>query len=480
MGNQDSHILLADGETGLPAIVDGIARAATRALGPAPKSSSAPDRLYWDAPELDPNDVAAQRWGLIVPRGDVGDALLDAVAPLRGLREEEQGAPAVVYRVDYFDDREALTFRAQTVEDPAVPEHERPRYLLILGDLHQVSLQTQQVLAHSALVGRLAFSTPQTRPNLDGYRAYAAKAASATITRAQATERPILFFTARDGTRATEVGYEKLMRPGMDLARGWSRAIRFPRYAAIEIPFSHGGATELLDAGGPATGGVLLTISHGLGAPKAGWGSPLEQRSRQGALAIGPGATIDGDAVARRPFLSGGAWLMVACFGAGTPAASEYHHWFSLLAQESPYSQQQVDRLLASIPRSGEPPFIAQLPQAALANPEGPLCVLGHVDLAWTYAFTDAVDPAKSRAARLMAFTRALVRGSRAGVALDTVTRAYRATNDELMAGYEAERLAEARRAPIVADPIIRADLWMQRNDLRSYVLLGDPAARLV
>jgi hypothetical protein len=40
----------------------------------------------------------------------------------------------------------------------------RPWYLLILGDLHHVSMELQQVLAFESCVGRLHVGTPEAIP----------------------------------------------------------------------------------------------------------------------------------------------------------------------------------------------------------------------------------------------------------------------------------------------------------------------------
>jgi hypothetical protein len=119
------------------------------------------------------------------------------------------------------------------------------------------------------------------------------------------------------------------------------------------------------------------------------------------------------------------------------------------------------------------------MPQAALANPEGPLAFLGHIDLAWNHSFTSARTLGQSRPSRILSTIKALARGSRAGVALDALMRFYRESHDALMAGYEAQEEASLRGRPDPTDVGERGRLWMLRNDLRGYVLLGDPAARL-
>jgi hypothetical protein len=45
--------------------------------------------------------------------------------------------------------------------------------------------------------------------------------------------------------------------------------------------------------------------------------------------------------------------------------------------------------------------------------------------------------------------------------------------------GYQAQQDAHVDGLPDPTDAIGRAQLWMLRNDLRGYILLGEPVARL-
>jgi hypothetical protein len=125
--------------------------------------------------------------------------------------------------------------------------------------------------------------------------------------------------------------------------------------------------------------------------------------------------------------------------------------------------------------QEGEKPFIAALPQAALANPEGPLAVMGHVDLAWSFGFRDHGRPTPSR---FLGVLKALAEGGRAGVALSALQRFVTETSIELTMLYNQEQ-ARASETPSAIDPVRWAELWMVRQDLANYVLLGDPAVRL-
>src|SRR5262249_6012436 len=142
-----------------------------------------------------------------------------------------------------------------------------------------------------------------------------------------------------------------------------------------------------------------------------------------------------------------------------------------------------IEDLYAALPKEGERPFVAALPQAALANPDGPLAVVGHVDLAWTYGFQDYGEKGRrARSSRLADVFRALVGGPRAGIGLLTLRSALHDANEELLALYAKEERARRRGAVLEDEKAVKmkkASLWMLREDISAYVLLGDPAVRL-
>jgi hypothetical protein len=467
-------LLLADA-SGAPLLEGGLpASAAVSPPAPprAPSRTSAPEAAgRWGDNTAARDDLAAQRWGIVAPQGDAGDRVLDAVAPLRRLREIEQGAPAKVYRVAPDMDALATSAWKDSVYRAAdVPEEERPHYLLLLGDLHHISLDFQQSLTNFAFAGRLAFTLPDGAPDLARYAAYAEKAAALAAKPGALPPAPeLLFFCAKDGSAATSIGYDQLVVPCRDgaeqlLARGKLSA------AAVREP---GSAADFLAAAAGPAASVALTVTHGLGVPAAG----AERVSRQGALQIAPGDLLDAERVKSGRLLRGGAWFVLACFGAGTPRSSAYYPWLSRLAGGN--SSAGVDRVLACLARGGERPFIAAMPQAALANPDGPLAVVSHVDLAWCYSFAGGPTFSVTRASRILPLLSALVNGSRAAAAFDALVRYYREANDDLTATYQAGEEARALGQPDTTDPMTLAQRWMLRNDLRGYILLGDPAARL-
>jgi hypothetical protein len=226
---------------------------------------------------------------------------------------------------------------------------------------------------------------------------------------------------------------------------------------------------------------LLFSISHGAGAPRAGWSSVEEMRRLQGAMSFGSGVRLTGQDIASRPFLPGGAWFYFACHGAGTPQKSAFHHWLAALRDLGLYGR-NIDSVLQSLPAEGERPFVAAMPQAALANPDGPLAVMGHVDLAWTFGFQDVGTTNKYKPARFQNVFGTIVAGKRVGVASAHLQRFFNMANADLTAMYDRDARAKVAGGDVEEDKkrkIRRATYWMLRQDLSAYVLLGDPAARL-
>ncbi|WP_437933038.1 hypothetical protein [Sorangium sp. So ce341] len=467
-------LLLADADERRPVLDEGLSDDTAQR---APRPRKARDANHWRRTDADRNDLTLQRWAVIAPEGREGDRMLEAIQPLVALREAEQGSPARVVRVPHgMDAKRSADFRRDIYWSEEVAEEDRPLYLMMLGDLHHTSVELQHALANDALVGRVHFADGAGETDLAGYAAYAEKVVRYAQRGTPETSPELLFYAAPDGSAATVAG--KLRLVGPSLAASMEAHVRGKLPAAAVREISAGSVDDLLAGGGGARPSVLLSVSHGLGAPRRGWRREEDAWRRQGALVIAHDEILDAERLRGQAFLPGGMWFYLACLGAGTPAESVYHAWLSQLAQEDRYGG-SLKAVLHSLPASGQRPFVAALPQAALANPAGPLAVIGHVDLAWTYGFSGTKSLSESKKSRIYRPLEVLVRGSRAGIALEALMEFYRGANDDLAQSYQRE--ADARAAGR-ADPTDRADrahLWMLRNDLRGYVLLGDPAARL-
>ncbi len=456
------ELLLAHADGCRPVLHRGIAEEVL--LGaPPPQPGEAPTEL-WDVNHA-PNDLSKQRWGIVAPKGPEGDRLLALIAPLRQAREQAQGAPARVYRFPPKPSGEvegawAMRWKQEVFRREGRPESELPRYLLLLGDLDQLPLEVQQVLSTDAFVGRLAF------PSEEGYQAYVAKVLRWEGEASREERTRMLFYTSWDGTEATSLGYEGLVARSVEACRQEQRLGSFPMAEILELGSQQPALLEQLLAQAAELGpGVLFSLSHGAA------GSGEERRERQGALILPKGGALLGKDIASRPFLPGGVWFFFACFSAGTPARSSYTHWLRQLHATDPAAARE----LSSVLPERERPFIAALPQAVLANPEGPLAVMGHVDLAWSYSYRDHGRPTPSR---FFGVLKTLAEGGRAGVALNSLQRFVNEASVELTLLYNQEQPGASGSQP-PKDPIRLAELWMVRQDLSNYILLGDPAVRL-
>ena len=378
-----------------------------------------------DAAEAGASEGSGGRWGVFAPIGGAGDAALAALAPLLAHRAEEQGRPAAVVRAPAGADAASVAERLDT-EDP----EDRISDLLIVGDLDAVSEATAAALGRGRRVGRLALAAA------DAYAAYAAKVVGWERAPALPGRAAALFHTVHDGSAATAAGYRGAMAPALR----WAREARLRGALAlqpIELGDPDEPAPDDLLEGAEAVGGALITLSHGDGAPRSGWRGAGERRRGQGALSFGRAGRLRGGDLAGRRFMPGGIWWLEASFGAGTGAPGRDARRVAALAEAGLVSEAAA--LGRSLLAGDERPFVAALPRAALACPEGPVAVIGRVDLAWSFDHN-------ATAAAFVALVGALSGGARAGEALGRAGAAARGGGG---------------------------------GGLGGVILLGDPAARL-
>jgi len=467
----DLNLLMVHTDDHEPVLDEGLPEATARDQGPVDRTAAASH--LWDEGG-DPNDLEVQRWGVIAPQGPEGDRLLALIQPLLAHRQEQQGDKVRVYRVPaQMTHEEAMRWKKREFDSGSDLNIKVPRYQLILGDLDQVPLALQQVQASDGYVGRLAFSADED------YAAYVDKVLRWERRSTGQGQGRAMFFTVHDGTAATAVGHRALVGPGVEVVRRRQAAGQYPARDILEFgdPVTPS-PDELLAQTAAFDPSVLFTLSHGEGAPRGGWRSPEAQRERQGAMSFGREGRLTGDDLRDRPFMPGGVWFMLACYGAGTPSASAYKHWLEALAAAGQF-RGKVDSVLAGLPGPRDRPFIAALPKAVLANSDGPLAFMGHIDLAWTYSFQELDSGATNRPARYMAITRSILKRDRVGVSMRELLRYFDQTNIELTSLHDMEIQARSMKLPYQADRARQGHLWMLRQDLAAYVLLGDPAVRL-
>ena len=465
----DLHLLLA--RPGRGAVTPaGLESAAAEPLPPAPP----PQSHLFDSSDL--NSLPKQKWALVVPEGSKGDRLESILKPLRELRECQQKAPIEVLKVPpRMNEEQALQYRDRHLRPAARSMKAWPRYLLFAGEPDEVPFELQEAAGGdgACFVGRLAFEQEAN------YEAYVAKVVERETRPGGAREARVILASVADGSSATTGGHKHLVMPLGERCRKESRLGNFNAGAVTTEVVPKGSADPLLRLAGAPEPAVLFTLSHGLGAPPEGWRDAQQQRREQGCLFLdGDKLALMPEDIGGRPFVPGGIWFYFACFGAGTPPRSIYQPWLEHLAERNPSNRDTLESLRISRPLDGRP-FVGQLARAALANPRGPVAIIAHHDIAFSYSFCDGVE-GNNHAHRFVTPLAELVDGRRAGIALNALSHFAREVDQRIR--LDDQKAAAAHRVPLRGDDleIRRAHRWMERHDLMSYVLLGDPAAHLV
>jgi hypothetical protein len=362
-----------------------------------------------------------------------------------------------------------------------------PYYVLLVGDPAAIPFEFQYLLDIEYAVGRLAFDRPEQ------YRQYAESVVAYETAAAVPNRKQVVYWATRHPIEdSTHMSADALAMP---LYEGVPAQGDEPEERAVAKVLSYdarllkgkdatkANLAELLHApGGAARPALLFAAAHGLGWPRT---HPAYQGT-QGALLcqdypLGdffaglpqPGDYLAAADVADDARLHGLVAFFFACFGAGTPEFNDYLYdgdqGINFLFDSSRRPERLADR-----------PFIAPLPQRLLAHPQGgALAVIGHFERAWGYSIRPLApqfQPVANVRPQLAPFRNCLGRilaGEPVGHATKDISDRYALLAAELLT-----KLDKGSNQPLPGD----ADLawtWVERNDARNYILLGDPAVRV-
>jgi hypothetical protein len=342
-----------------------------------------------------------------------------------------------------------------------------PYYVLLVGEPDSVPFEVQSTLGVHYAVGRLAFDEPAAYGRyVEGLLDYE------TAGGASPRAREVLYWATRNSNdRATDLSARCLAAPlfaGLPATDGQPAV---PAIASVRGFRSTGliGAdanrARLLESlhgrGASVRPSIIFIASHGLG-----WPSPHpDQPARQGGLICqdwpGPGTSPRaGDCVTAADLeedahVHGLIAFFFACYGGGTPA---FNHF--------PQGPRLEPKRIATAP------FVAALPQRLLGHPGGnALAVVGHVERAWAYS----IQPPRVGTS-LLPFRNFLSRVMKG----EPVGHAIRDFGDRFTSA--SVRLLEAMGGNLPGPTLDEMDLasaWLERNDARNYIVLGDPVARV-
>jgi hypothetical protein len=412
--------------------------------------------------EGDPNDLAKSGWGVIFP-ANVDPCIRQALKELLDWRQEQAGAQFAHYyrefsRTDGYqpgDTKLGWLARQNMGPGPADPNHV-PYYLLLVGDPQTIPYRFQTQLDVQYAVGRIDFD------KIEDYARYAHSVVEAEK-RQIALARTVTFFGVNNpDDPPTNLSATELVQP---LAA--STAHDHPDWLVRSIPPEQTTKSSLARlVGGEETPALLFTASHGLGFPN---GHKL-QMPRQGALLTQdwPGPLqyqqeipedfyFSAEDVGDEAHVFGMLAFLFACYGAGTPQMEEFAHAAFKDAQSQIAPQA----------------FLAALPKRLLSHPRGSaLAVVGHVDRAWGYSFF--WGSAKRQLAVFESALSLLLKGYPIGAAIDPFNVRYAELSEELNRMLEDIQFGKRYEARELAG------MWTANNDARNYVVIGDPAVRMM
>jgi hypothetical protein len=420
--------------------------------------------------DVDVRELGEAGWGVILA-SDAEPGLKEALQPLLDHRQQAAGDLFQVYEGDQgylpHDDWESFRKRHKVKTGAAKPQ-QMPYYLLIVGDPQTIPYRFQYLADVERAVGRIYFDS------LEGYARYAQ-----SVVAAENEEQPLqlprraTFFGPRNrDDRATAYSSQDLILP---LAEELAPTVEEHRWTLETVEPREATKARLGELlGGPRTPSLLFTATHGAGFNQD---DPFYPQ-HQGALVTQdwPGPHAWKSRLKEDFFFSSQdvedsarVWGMIAvffaCFGAGTPRLSDFHHLKPYLPQERLHLANEA--------------LLAPLPRRLLSHPQGgALAVAGHIERAWTTSFKEGPGPLAPRDLDVFKeLFRLLILGYPLGAALEDMNTRYaqyaiQITQDLFPILYQGMAYTDERKIRV-------ARLWTANNDARNYIIVGDPAVRL-
>ena len=409
-------------------------------------------------PGVDVDDLGSAGWGVVTPEDGLPGEVREAIRPL--LERRQMQADDLYHEMTYRHGETKRDFLARHQAGgagPVAPER-MPYYLLLIGDPVDIPFGLQYQLDTQHAVGRIWFDQPA------GYSAYA-QAVLAAEDAAAAPDgeskgcRSLVFFSVENpDDPATALSARELVPPlaaALHTTDGWR--------VEIAADATRQGLRNLFCR--KAVPRLLFTASHGIGF------RPGSERQRpfQGALVCAdwPGPKswprpiprehyFAAEDVPRGADLTGSLVFHFACYGAGTPRFDAFSH-----------------RKIGPPEEVAERAFIAALPRRLLEA--GAVGVFGHVERAWGASFV--WDGTRGQPRAFEATLKRLMQGDRLGAAAESLNQRHAELAVDFMELMEEIRARDsATTRP--TDPEL-GRVWTARNDARSWILLGDPAARV-
>ncbi|MBH2704726.1 MULTISPECIES: C25 family cysteine peptidase [Serratia] len=408
---------------------------------------------------FDADQLSESGWGLIFAANRDSAPHLAALAPLIELRRRQAGGTLRIFAgPDGYRQGESASGwlnRHGSSLDMINPDLGMPYYLVLIGSPEAIPFEFQYALDLVAGVGRLDF------PTLEEFTAYADSVVAHETDATRKTARRIeLFATRHDFDRATQLFIKHVATPfgtGTGSLGPLGEKYRFALNSSLSEQATKACLSHLLSAPhNPPS--LLITGTHGM----AFQASDPRLAEHQGALVCQDWPAY-GDITHEHWFAAqdipehanvhGMIHLFFACYGAGTPAFDNF--------------LSDADRV-----RIAPHAMTARLPQKLMTLPQGGvLASLGHIDRVWASSFLSEIGMAQPQ--RFRDVIHRLLAGQRVGMATDAFNGQW---------GVLSTRLLEKLNNKLNGQTVPAAELLtlqIARDDIRNYVVLGDPAVRL-
>ncbi len=418
---------------------------------------------------VDVRNLAEAGWGVIFPQG--GDPTRrEALRPLLELRRTE--ALGLFSEFTHLPGESALKFLARHGAGVGPVDPDRlPYYLLLVGSPEEISFNFQYALDVQYAVGRLHFDTPEE------YACYALSVVEAEFHPPGRSRRATFVGVSNPDDPATARSRRRLVEPLVrkldELINGsWSMECLLGEAASKK---------ELLNRLEGEQQAFLFFAGHGLGFEPD---DPC-QLSRQGALLCQdwPGPKVWAEQLSEEFYIAaddvsdncrihGLLVFLFACYSAGCPEYDSFPfaNGGSCLEPGEYFFGRKKSHL-----RIASKNFIAKLPRRLLGHPGGSaLAVVGQVDRNWSYSFDWPLAGEQSQT-----FTHAIrqmLDGCPVGAAMEGFGQRYAEIACHL--NHDMERAEGVEDGGL--DLFSMRGLLTAHHDARSYIILGDPAVRVL
>lgn len=413
--------------------------------------------------DFDPDDLSSVGWGIVFPADKDITAIRLALAPLIDRRKYEAGDRFFIFdgSLGVQQGETAAAWLSRQGRGPSLeavdPDNMVPFYLLIVATPAEVSMEFQYLLDMFWAVGRIHFE------GVEEYARYAKSVASSEAGKSSATQTAAIFATEHPFDAATALFTRDVAKPfafGTEDKPNLVSNLKFQVDPILGKDATKDAFAELLRGNRPrGTPSVLLSGTHGMAFSQtdvrlADTNGALICQDWQGYGQISHDHWFSAADVPADAQLGGMIYVLFACYGGGWSEFDTFR-----------------DNPDGTARKIAPGPGLAKLPLSLLSHPNGgALAVLAHIDRAWSYSFRTAANNPQN--AGLRDVLRRLLKGQRVGLATDQFNLRWAATAVQLSDALRDPTATTLRTAEV-------ARLWVQRDDARNYVVLGDPAVRV-